>query len=328
MKIVVMGSGAIGSLYGGILSQNRNNEVTLVGRKAHIDAISSQGLTLTGVMGNHVVYPETTTDPKTIREADLVLITTKTYDTLTAAKRIRHLVDQGAHVMVLQNGIGTEKELAEYLDTERIIRATSCMGALRTGPGKIQVTGTGITEIGSHFPSTYQIIYQIAEMLQSVGFEVKISKNIEGVVWTKTLVNCGINPVGALTGLTNGEVYDNQNLRGLIVQLVEEAVLVVKALNIQLTTDDPVRYALGTAKATSSNINSMLQDIRAGKTTEIDSITGKIIEFAKELGIPTPASETVYALVKALEAKCLADSKYCEDSILDADKLMEAISIP
>ncbi|TXT57607.1 MAG: 2-dehydropantoate 2-reductase [Candidatus Thorarchaeota archaeon] len=328
MKIVVMGSGAIGSLYGGFLTLNSEHNVTLVGRKPHIDAIASHGLKITGVMGTHVVYPDTTTDPSSIEDADLVLITTKTYDTVTAAKRVSHLVERGAYVMVLQNGIGTEKEIAESLDTKRVIRGTTCMGAIRTGPGKVKVTGTGLTEIGSHFPSNYGFIPIISEMLRSAGFDVKVSDNIEGVVWTKTLVNCGINPIGALTGLTNGEVYENQDLRGLIVQLVEEAVLVVEALGINLTTEDPVRYALGTAKATSSNINSMLQDIRAGKLTEIDSITGKIINYAKELGIPTPASETVYALVKALEAKCIAESDYREESSLDIDKLMKSISTP
>jgi 2-dehydropantoate 2-reductase len=150
---------------------------------------------------------------------------------------------------------------------------------------------------------------KLTDMLKNCGFDVRASDNIEGVVWTKTLVNCGINPVGALTGFKNGEVYSNPELRGLVIRLVEEAVEIVKALGIELTTEDPVRYALGTAKATGDNINSMLQDIQAGKRTEIDSITGEIIRLGKELGIETPSNESVYALVKAIESNYLEDSK-------------------
>jgi 2-dehydropantoate 2-reductase len=166
-------------------------------------------------------------------------------------------------------------------------------------------------------------------MMREVGFDVRSSENIEGVVWTKTLVNCGINPVGALTGLSNGEVYGNAALRGLVVRLVDEAVQVVKALEIELTTDDPVRYALGTAKATSDNINSMLQDLRAGKRTEIDAITGEVIRLAKELGIETPSSESVYALVKAIESKYLAKGEaVSEADIFEIEDLVETVTTP
>ena len=112
-----------------------------------------------------------------------------------------------------------------------------------------------------------------------------------------------------MTGFKNGEVYKNPQLRSLVIRLVEEAVAIVKALGIELTTDDPVRYALGTAKATGDNINSMLQDIQAGKRTEIDSITGEIIRLGKELGIETPSNESVYALIKAIESKYLEDTE-------------------
>jgi 2-dehydropantoate 2-reductase len=140
-------------------------------------------------------------------------------------------------------------------------------------------------------------------------------------------VNCGINPVGALTGLSNGDVYKNKALRGLIVRLVEEAVQVVEALGIELTTEDPVRYALGTAKATGNNINSMLQDLQAGKRTEIDAITGEVIRLAKLYGIETPSSDAVYALVKALESKYLKEGKkLAETDILPIDDLVEAIT--
>ncbi len=305
MKIVVVGSGAIGSLYGAFLSTLEDNEVILVGHNPHVAAIRTSGLMINGVLGEHKFYLNAVEEASEIDSADLILLTTKTYDTIPAIKSAQHLIDKGAYVLLIQNGLGTEEKVAKELSTTKVLRATTCMGALRVSPGVVTATGCGLTEIGSRFSENYPYVLELADMLDRCGFEVRASKNIEGVVWTKTLVNCGINPVGALTGFKNGEVYKNPQLRELIIRLVEEAVKIVEALDVELTTDDPVRYTLGTAKATGDNINSMLQDIQAGKRTEIDSITGEIIRLGKELGIETPAHESVYALLKAIESKYL-----------------------
>jgi len=327
MKIVVVGSGAIGSLYGAFLSTIEGNEVILVGRNPHVAAISSNGLIIRGIMGEHIFHLNAVDDASEVSDADLILLTTKTYDTIPAITTAKHLVDKGAYVLLIQNGLGTEDLVADALKSTRVLRATTCMGALRTEPGVVTATGCGLTEIGSRFPENYEFVELMSKMFKECGFDVRSSANIEGVVWTKTLVNCGINPVGALTGLNNGAVYKNPELRNLVVKLVEEAVKVVKALGIELTTDDPVRYALGTAKATGNNINSMLQDILARKRTEIDSITGEIIRLGKELGIETPSNEAVYALIKAIEAKYLEDPQGAPPiQYLNAKDLVDTLS--
>ena len=326
MKIVIVGSGAIGSLYGAFLSRVEGNDVVLIGRNPHITTIKEKGLTIKGVMGEYHLDIEASEDAKSIRAADLVLITTKTYDTIAAALSAKHLAESGAYFLLIQNGLGTEARVAEALGTTRVLRATTCMGALQTEPGTVEATGCGLTEVGSHYEENAAFVETITQMLKEAGFDVRASNNIQGVVWTKTLVNCGINPVGALTGLSNGEVYKNQQLRGLIVRLVEEAAKVVEALGIELTTEDPVRYALGTAKATGDNINSMLQDLRAKKRTEIDAITGEIIRLGKELGIETPSNESVYALVKAIESKYLESRDKAVTSSMRVEDLVEALS--
>jgi len=328
MKIVVLGSGSIGSLYGAFLSTINDNEVILVGRNPHVAAIRTKGLQIKGIMGEHKFHLKAVEDVSKIEEADLILLTTKTYDTIPAIRSAKHLIDKGAYVMVIQNGLGTEERVAEELNTTKVLRATTCMGALRIEPGVVDATGCGLTEIGSRYPENYAYVLNITDMLTKCGFNVQSSKNIEGVVWTKTLVNCGINPVGALTGFKNGEVYRNPQLRSLVIKLVEEAVAIVKALGIELTTEDPVRYALGTAKATGNNINSMLQDIRARKRTEIDSITGEIIRLGKELGIKTPSNESVYALIKAIESKYIEDTDAKVDiKPLKVKELVDTITI-
>ena len=327
MKIVVVGSGAIGSLYGAFLSRFEDTEVILVGRNPHVSAIQTIGLKIKGILGDHTFKMKAMQSASEVDNADLVIVTTKTYDTVTAAKSAKHLIDAGASILLIQNGLGTEELVAKALNTTKVLRATTCMGALRTSPGVVTATGCGLTEIGSRYAENYDLVERLSMMMKEVGFDVRTSENIEGVVWTKTLVNCGINPVGALTGLSNGDVYKNQALRGLIVRLVKEAVQVVEALGVELTTEDPVRYALGTAKATGDNINSMLQDLQAGKRTEIDAITGEVIRLAKQFGIETPSSDAVYALVKALESKNLVEGKELEETdILAIDELVEAIT--
>ncbi|MCF2136080.1 MAG: 2-dehydropantoate 2-reductase [Candidatus Thorarchaeota archaeon] len=314
MHVVIMGAGAIGSLYGGLLSLS-GIDVTLVGRPPHVSRIRSSGLVISGVLGDHTAHPKAIDDPTNIDHADFVFITTKSYDTVAAARAVRHLVDNGAALVVLQNGLGTERLVEQDLGTQRVLRATTCMGAQLVEPGHVHITGTGITEIGSHHDENRALVESVVAIIKAAGFHARSSENMDGVVWTKTLVNCGINPVGALTGLTNGEIYQNKMLRGLVISLINETMSVVDALGVTLTTDDPIRYTLGTAKATGANLNSMLQDILASKRTEIDYITGAVIEIARELGISLPVSETVYALVKALEAKKVGTAALSSDFV-------------
>jgi 2-dehydropantoate 2-reductase len=329
MKIVIMGSGAIGSLYGGLLSVAGEDVILLVGRQRNVDAINQSGLRIKGVMGDHSVNIPASEDPATIQDADLVIITTKAYDTDAASLDIKHLADSGAYVLVLQNGLGMEKTVAEKLGTTRILRGTTCVGAVMTKPGEVTVTGRGLTEIGSHYLENMKMVDRVAEAMNKAGFEIRTSDNIEGVVWTKTIVNCGLNPIGAITRLTNGEIYSNDELRDLIVALVEETVMVAEALGITLTTDDPVRYTLGTAKSTGGNINSMLQDILSRKRTEIEHITGAVIREASALGLKVPVSQAIYALVKTLEMKYTTDSRVTHEEIhMSITELLDMISIP
>jgi 2-dehydropantoate 2-reductase len=328
MKIVIMGAGAIGSLYGGLLSLKGGHEVILVGRQHHVTAIKSHGLRIKGVLGDHTIYLDATTEPCDIQDVDYIFLTTKTYDTANAAECIHPLVENGAYVILLQNGIGTEQIAADVLGSRRILRATTCMGSIITGDGEVTCTGEGITEIGSHFPENKDIVEAVAAMLEGVGLETHACNNIESVVWTKAIVNCGINPIAALTGLTNGEVYADMHLRKLIVNLVTETSQVAHALGINLTTDNPIRYVLGTAKATGANINSMLQDIKSHKRTEIESITGYVVKCARELGIKTPFSDAIYGLIKALESRQMREvSGRTEDSTLTSEELLKALSM-
>ncbi len=304
MKIVIMGAGAIGSLYGGLL-RLAGHDVILIGRPPHVSAIHESGLHIDGVMGRHVVPIPACDCAREVTDADFVVITTKSYDTAEAASEVAHIVDGGATVVVLQNGLGTERIVEKELATKRVLRATTCMGAVVSSPGHVVATGSGLTEVGTHHTENAEALSVFVNILRDAGFNVRASDNVDGVVWTKAIVNCGINPVGALTGLTNGEIYRSRHLRHVVIELVNEAVSVATALGVCLTTDDPIRYTLGTAKATAENFNSMLMDIQMGKRTEIDYLTGAVLQIGEQLGLDLPVSATVYALVKAIERRAV-----------------------
>ena len=291
MRILIMGSGAIGSLYGGLLSLAGEDVIAFVGRKRHVDSIQANGLKIKGVKGEYSIPINATDDPRAIGNVDLIFITTKAYDSVKAAFQVSYLVDKGAYILCLHNGIGIEEKVAQDLGTTRVLRATTCMGAKMTGLGEVTITGDGITEVGSHYPENKVMVERVVSMMRNAGFDICSSNNIDGVVWTKAIVNCGLNPIAALTGLSNGEIHQNVGLRRLVIHLVKETAMVAKALNIKLNTENPIRYTLGTAKATAKNINSMLQDIQARKRTEIESITGEVIRQARKLDISIPFSE-------------------------------------
>ncbi|TFG14002.1 2-dehydropantoate 2-reductase [Candidatus Thorarchaeota archaeon] len=327
MNIVIMGAGAIGSLFGGMMEMAQPGAVTLIARQPHVEVIKKNGLQIKGVVGETVLDINAETSANGIAEADVVFITTKAYDSVAAARKIKHLIDNGAYVVVVQNGLGTENQIAKVLGSRRVLRATTCMGAILESPGVVNATGEGITEIGSHYPENSELIKMTVELINDANIKTRGSENIEGVVWTKTIVNCGINPIGAITDMKNGEVYSSAVLRELVIKLVEETVEVVKALGIELTTTDPIRYTLGTAKATANNTNSMLQDIKARKRTEIETITGAVVKMAHKLGLETPTSEAVYALVKAIEAKYLENEDVPDEDITMAtDELIKTLS--
>lgn len=302
MKILVMGAGAIGSLFGGLLAE-AGNEVFLVGRQPHISEIQNSGLKIKGFVDKHITNIKAGTTPSIIQDedTDLVLLTVKAYDTKQATLQIKPLIKSRTTVLCLQNGIGVEEEAAKILGKTNLLRGVTFCGAFLKEPGTVFYTGFGETIIG-RLNKNQDEVEEIVKTFKNAGFPTKISENIQTTVWTKTLVNAGINPFGTLTEMKNGELIKNREIRTLMVNTVEEGIKVAKKLKVPLK-EDPVKLMLKTAEATANNLNSMLQDIKRGKKTEIDYINGAISKLGKKLGVPTPLNSLLTFLIKILEEK-------------------------
>lgn len=302
VKIVIMGAGAIGSLFGGLLAK-KGNDVSLIGRKPHVDKINEEELIIEDVSGDLQIKIPATTNPKTLEAPDLIILTVKAYDTEQAVKDVQPLFKSHTYLMCLQNGLGTEDVAESTLGKERLIRGTTSEGALFLEPGRIRHTGTGDTVVGYPNQKQDSFLSQIREMFEEAGFKTAVSDEIKRLVWEKVFVNVAINPFGALTGLRNGELLTIPQLKESMKAAVLEGIQVTEKLGLNINRQTPIEKAFKVAKMTAKNKNSMLQDIEKGKRTEIDFINGALVKSGEKLGVSCPINTVLTALVKGLEKR-------------------------
>lgn len=297
----------MGSLFGGFLAKS-GVDVTLIDKKTITDAIKKNGLEITGISGDHHIKAKATHNPSDVGIVDLVLIIVKAYDTEQAVKDAVPLIDKNTWVMCLQNGLGNEEIAAYIIGKEKIIRGITTNGAMLHKPGKVIHSGTGETIIGRCYEPNTLEVDNIAQMITKSGLPTSVTQNISGIVWGKALVNAGINPFGALTGLRNGELLEVPEIVVGMKELVMEGMEVAYKLGIHLPFD-PVEKTFDVARETAQTKNSMLQDIEKGKRTEIDYINGAISKYGEKLRVPTPMNDLITALVKGLEKRTAKNSR-------------------
>lgn len=302
MKIAVMGAGAMGSLFGGLLAE-AGEDVTLIDVwKEHVNALNARGLRITGISGERTIEVNSTTDPSKVGQVDLIIIFVKSYDTAEAARDALPMASNETVFLSLQNGLGNIDKIAEAAGRKRIIRGVTAQGSTMMGPGEIYHAGQGPTVIGEPDETSTERVERIAKAFKHAGIQTKISSNIMGALWSKVLVNVGINPLTALTGLRNGELLDHPEIRQVMRRAVEEATMVAQSLGIEMEFNNPVEKVYEVAEATAANRSSMLQDVERRRKTEIDALNGAIVELGRRIGVDTPVNETLVAAVKGLES--------------------------
>ncbi len=295
LRVVVMGAGAIGSLFGGLLAR-AGHDVTLVGRPAHVAAIRRRGLRIGGLTRATARPRASTRAP----EGDLVLLTVKSYDTARALRSVR-LSKHGA-VLTLQNGVGNAEQVAARFGPRRTLAGVTSCGALLAGPGRVVHTGRGPTVVGEWAKGSAVSAREVAVLFNSAGIPTKVSRVISSELWRKLAVNAAINPLTALSGLQNRAVAELPGLRRLAAEVTVEAVRVARARGIDLGPD-PLGRVLDVARKTGANRSSMLRDVERGQRTEIGAITGALVREASEAGVEVPVNRVLYGLVKSVERK-------------------------
>jgi 2-dehydropantoate 2-reductase len=292
----------VGSLFAANLATLEDVEVWAYDlNQAHVDAINRDGLRLTGA-GDVVGRPRATSDASELPPCDFGIVATKCMHTESAISATAHAFTDGA-VATVQNGIGNEEVLAGHV--ERVIRGTTFPAGKLTAPGVVQWDVKGDTTFGlfDPKPSPFAAVEQLADACTRAGMPATAVEDARGPQWRKVIFNAATNPLGGLTGLTHGRVCERPDLRALASRLVDEGKAVAAAQGIELDADpeELIDYAARKDVAYDHKA-SMLQDVEARRQTEVDFLNGGIAKFGKELGVPTPMHETIWALVKGVEA--------------------------
>ena len=302
MKIAIVGSGAMGCLFAAFISKRKEEVWLLDKNKDKATRIGQKGITIEGVSGNWQAKVSSTADVKEIGQADLVIIAVKSYHTKVAIMSARPLVAENTMVLTLQNGIGNVEIISEVVGSEKVIGGTTNQGATLLDEGHIRHAGKGETIIGLIDGKIPVQMREIREIFNRVGLETRISRDIKSLLWSKLIINVGINALTAITRLNNGKLLDFEGTRKILREAVTEATKIAKRKRIRLIYDDPLAKVEAVCEATAANVSSMLQDVLRKKRTEIDFINGVIVRQGQELGIPVPVNTMLVDLVKTIEA--------------------------
>ena len=294
VRILVFGAGAIGSLFGGLLS--RENDVTVVARKAHVDAINRRGLRIRGLT-NLLVHPTGTADVPT-GDFDAIFVTTKAYDAANALDALRKFWRRSTFV-TLQNGPGNADVLAGKVD--RVVAGTTTHGVTFDAPGEIVHAGIGDTVVGPWKGVARADVQHLADALTAAGIETTVADDVRRELWAKAVVNAAINPLTAVLRVPNGALAANADLRALVDRLAREGATAAAAAGVAVDPEDIAAKAVEVASRTAKNRSSMLQDVERGHRTEVDAITGELIRVAASEGRRLPYNESLYTLMKGLE---------------------------
>lgn len=296
MNIVVFGAGAIGSLFGGLLSQK--NRVVLIGRKPHVHAIKTKGLSIEGKTQLKTAisaYDAVVSLPWSV---DLLLLTVKSYDTLLAISQAKELITEKTVVLSLQNGLQNIERIQDVVDHTQIVAGITTHGALFSKPGCISHTGYGTTVIGELDGSETSRVKKIQTVFESAGIATSVSSDIRKDIWSKAIINSCINPVSAFLGCPNGYLLENPILENIIEIICKESTLIAQSCGIQLTYSDMVLKTKEVIEQTAENYSSMLQSISRGKKTEIEAINGALVSLGKAYGIDISVNELLVSLIK------------------------------
>ena len=291
MRIIVLGAGAIGSVYGAKLS--RHHDVTLVGGAAHVAAIQQHGLQMRGLLSETLRLPAVT-HLNAIAPGTLILLTTKVNNNVAAVAPIVPLLGDGVTIVCVQNGLYSENLVKDLVqDRALVLRAITQVGGVLVAPGIVDNTVAGYTLLEHHAQSP-----AIAAVLTEAGLDGRIIPDIKREMWRKAVFNCVINPTTALLGCDVGGIVDPR-LTSLKQQIIDECLAVSRADGVDF--DEDFVALIDRVFAGARTIASMRQDLMKGRKTEIDHMNGAVAALGDTYGIACPVNAALATMIRYLE---------------------------
>ncbi len=289
MKVAVVGPGAMGCLFAARLAQSRTKTFLVDHNSARADRLDKSGIAVETGAGEFLERPSVVAHIPT--GMDLIIVLTKSYSTKTL-----HFPPE-TPVLTLQNGLNNAETLCALVGSARVLVGATTEAATLVGEGRTRHVAAGVTSFGAWTSCRCE---GAAEVLRKAGFEVEVTDTPGRLIWEKTAINAGINPLTAILNVPNGRLLRLSEARQLMRDLVVEATKVASTEGYRFDYS-LVEKAEAVCAKTADNISSMLQDVRAGKQTEIEAISGEILRRAQAASLPTPRTRVMHQLVRSLE---------------------------
>lgn len=302
MKIAVIGAGAMGSIYGGRLS--KYNEVYMVDTNEFIiDKINHDGLIIQENGEDLEFRPIGVTNTENIGEVDLVILFVKSLFSKEALSANLGIIGEHTYVMTLQNGSGHEDIIAEFISKDRIIIGTTEDNGAVLAPGYIKHGGLGKTNIGMLVDDSNGYLEKLKEVFNQCGFNTIIHKNIQELIWDKLFTNVSLSVITGILQVRMGYIAQNSHALFMTECLIKEAVQVANSLGMNFNELEVLEKVKTTSLNSKDGCTSIYSDLRDGRKTEVDTISGSVVKASKKCRVPVPTHEFVVAMVHALEEK-------------------------
>jgi 2-dehydropantoate 2-reductase len=293
MQVAVVGAGAVGCYYGGLLLR-AGHDVTFIGRQPHVDAINAHGLLLDTKSFNGRLPAKAATDTTALAAPDLVLVCVKSADTEQAGRSLAGHVQAETSVLSLQNGVDNAPRLAAVIG-HAVIPVVVYVGSEMAGPGHVRHHGGGDLAIGPAAASE-----ALAQTLAAAGIGITIADDIDRTLWSKLVINCAFNALSAVAGISYGPMLEVEGTRDVVTRAVQEAMAVAHACGVSMP-EDLIEHILKIPANMPNQKSSTAQDLVRGKPSEIDFLNGYVVRKGAELGIATPTNHALQVMVKLAE---------------------------
>jgi len=302
VRIAILGAGAMGSLFGGYLSQN--NDVWLVDiDQRRINKIRNDGITIIDSEGEGVFHPSAAYECSDLPDMNLVIVFVKAMHTIDAINQNKKLINGQTFLMSMQNGVGHEQKLLQFSDKEHVIIGMTQHNASINKDGSLNHGGSGQTVLGSLNGDSSRIQF-IAENFTNCGIQTKVTNTVKVYIWNKLFLNTSVSSLTAILQVPLGYILDNPYANDLMAKLAQEAVNVANheckdCFHLEEVISDITKVILNAR----NGYTSIYSDLKEGRRTEVDTISGSVISIGRNFGVETPYHETIVALIHALEGK-------------------------
>jgi 2-dehydropantoate 2-reductase len=302
MKILVMGTGAVGSFYGGRLA-DAGHEVTFIARGETLHALTQTGFVVQSIHGDfHLAHVHAINQPEATVVCDLVLVCVKSYDTEEVARLIRPVVGPDTIVLSLQNGVENEELLAREVGSSSVMGGMAYIGAELVSPGVVVHSAAGHIVFGERDGQRTPRAERLEQIFREAGIQAQLSPHITAVLWDKLVWNAAFNAITTLTRSTVGEVLTHPPTRALARHTMLEVIAVAQAQGLDVKESRADAHIAGSEHPPLSTFaTSMSQDLARGKRLEYDALNGAVVRYGERLGVPVPINRTLHGLLARLD---------------------------